>query len=789
MFPKVKEAQRDANPRKLLPFKGHVSENVVLCDNGELLAVMRLGGRSFQTMDIWEVNDWHNKLNIALRSVGHDRLAVHSYMIRRARNEYPGGDFPRGFERDLNAAYRDSLAGKRMYSNELYLAVVQRRSVGHSGKAADRIGALFTKQRDDDADLSDRVDDFNGTLRDLGKLLGSAEPRLLTLYERDGLQFSQVLEFLNKVLSGRDRALPLVRGHLSGALFSDRIIFGNEVIELREPGGSRFAGILGVREHAAVTFPGMLNGLLGGDFECVLSQSFGFLSKPAAAEQARKKMAQLVSTDDVAISQTDELAGAQDSLQSNEFVLGEHSLQLMVFGNDVKRLNENLSVARAIMSEGGMVAAREDLALEAAYWSQLPANYNLRPRPALITSRNYAALSPFHTYPIGQAEGNHWGPAICILKTSSRSPYYFNFHVGDIGHTLIIGPTGSGKTVLQNFLLAQSRKLGVRQFFIDKDRGAEIYVRAAGGTYLSLENGKPTGFAPLKALELTPNNRAFLARWLRELVTVPGDVLTSQDNELLDAALAALAEIPQDERTISALRSMLPVTDLEGIGPRLDRWALGGELDWVFDNDEDQLALDTSLAGFDMTDFLDNEAIRPPLMSYLFHRIDTVIDGRPTIVDIDEFWKALGDRAFTTFARDGLKTYRKRNAMMLFGTQSPVDALNSDISSTIVEQCSTKILLPNPAARREDYVDGLALTETEFDLIKHELSAESRRFLIKQAHNSVVAELDLGGLDDELAVLSGRASTVELLDRLRAQVGDDPDLWLPLFHEQRAGLR
>ena len=290
-------------------------------------------------------------------------------------------------------------------------------------------------------------------------------------------------------------------------------------------------------------------------------------------------------------------------------------------------------------------------------------------------------------------------------------------------------------------------------------------------------------------MELTPNNRAFLARWLRELVTVPGDVLTSQDNELLDAALAALAEIPQDERTISALRSMLPVTDLEGIGPRLDRWALGGELDWVFDNDEDQLALDTSLAGFDMTDFLDNEAIRPPLMSYLFHRIDTVIDGRPTIVDIDEFWKALGDRAFTTFARDGLKTYRKRNAMMLFGTQSPVDALNSDISSTIVEQCSTKILLPNPAARREDYVDGLALTETEFDLIKHELSAESRRFLIKQAHNSVVAELDLGGLDDELAVLSGRASTVELLDRLRAQVGDDPDLWLPLFHEQRAGLR
>ena len=124
MFPKVKEAQRDANPRKLLPFKGHVTENVILCDRGELVAVMRLEGRSFQTMDIWEVNDWHNKLNIALRSVGNERLAVHSYMVRRARSEYPGGEFPEGFERELNDAYRESLAGKRMYSNELYLSLI-----------------------------------------------------------------------------------------------------------------------------------------------------------------------------------------------------------------------------------------------------------------------------------------------------------------------------------------------------------------------------------------------------------------------------------------------------------------------------------------------------------------------------------------------------------------------------------------------------------------------------------------------------------------------------------------
>ena len=129
----------------------------------------------------------------------------------------------------------------------------------------------------------------------------------------------------------------------------------------------------------------------------------------------------------------------------------------------------------------------------------------------------------------------------------------------------------------------------------------------------------------------------------------------------------------------------------------------------------------------------------------------------------------------------GLKTYRKRNAMMMFGTQSPADALRSDIAETIIEQCPTKILLPNPNAQARDYIDGLNLTEAEFRLIKVDLSPESRRFLIKQGHDSVVVELDLNGLDDELAVLSGRQGTVALLDELRAELGDDPDIWLPEF--------
>ncbi|RYE98693.1 MAG: transporter, partial [Oxalobacteraceae bacterium] len=132
-----------------------------------------------------------------------------------------------------------------------------------------------------------------------------------------------------------------------------------------------------------------------------------------------------------------------------------------------------------------------------------------------------------------------------------------------------------------------------------------------------------------------------------------------------------------------------------------------------------------------------------------------------------------------------LKTYRKRNALMVFATQSPADALKSDISHSILEQVATKIMLPNPNGNRRDYVDGFSMTEAEYALIREELSPESRKFLVKQQHDSVVVELDLSGMDDELAVLSGRAETTAIAMEVMAEYGRDPAVWLPIFHKRR----
>jgi len=770
----------ERDPAQFLPFARHVTDNIVALDNGEYMAVFALDGIAFETADVATINDWHEKLNTAWRSVAHERVALMVHTVRRIERDYPDGEFRSSFARDLDAAYKARVLSKRMFVNEHYLTAIYRPAVGAADKAAASVFSFFSKATAEEAE-DDIVEAFTDILRDTEKLLGRVNPRLLGLYEFNGLQFSEPMELIQRIMTADQRRVPLVRAHLGRAVYSDRVIFGSELVEIREPGGSRYAGILAVREHAARTFPGQLNALLEARFEFVLAQGFAFLGKQMGMETARRKRAQLSATDDVAYSQQEHLDEAMDDLQSNRFVLGEHHLALSVFGESPKILAENMSVARAALSESGIVAAREDLGLEAAYWSMLPGNFNWRTRPAALTSRNFGALAPIHTYPLGQRSGNHWGKAIALLKTTANSPYYFNFHFGDVGHALILGPSGSGKTVIQNFMLSQAEKTGARMAFIDKDRGAEIFVRASGGTYLTLKNGEPSGFAPLKALDDNPRNREFLSSWLRQLVTPESGELSPQELYQVGQALEAVMRLPQELRSVAAVRSQLDQTSVDGIGARLDRWTRNGEFGWGFDNDADTLRLDARLMGFDMTDFLENDAIRPPLMSYLFHRLDDIVDGKPVIIDIDEFWKALGDPAFRHFARDGLKTYRKRNAMMMFGTQSPADALRSDIAETIIEQCPTKILLPNPNAQARDYIDGLNLTEAEFRLIKVDLSPESRRFLIKQGHDSVVVELDLNGLDDELAVLSGRQGTVALLDELRAELGDDPDIWLPEF--------
>jgi type IV secretion system protein VirB4 len=781
--------RREPQPGANLPYARHVSDHVVALDTRALMVCFKLDGASFETADVRDLNDWHAKLNNAWRNIADERLAIWHHVVRHEDRGYPEGQFASDFARDLDAAYRARVGATRLFTNDLYITLTL-----HPGRdVGDRLGAFLHRlSAGSKAGLEvdeDAIRLLEDKARDLLQYLGRYGVRLLGLYDHNGLAFSEPMELLHLVLTGRRQRIPLVRGHLGAAIYTARVIFGREALEIREPGDEKYAGIFGVKEYPATTRPGLWDGLLRSPYPFVATQSFAFLSKASARAVMERKQNLLIRSNDRAASQVQGLDDAIDDLVSNRFVMGEHQFSLLVYGETTKALADNMSAARATLADSGLVVAREDLALEAAFWSQFPGNFAKRCRPAAINSRNFAALAPFHTYPSGQAAGNHWGPAVALLRTSAKSPFYFNFHVGDLGHTFICGPSGSGKTVVQNFMLAQLEKFDVQRVFIDKDRGAEIFVRASGGTYLTLKNGAPTGFAPFRALEFTPRNVVFLTQLVRKLVTPADRALTVQEERLISDGVASLEPLAPNQRSLTALRQLLGQRDAEGIGARLERWTRAGPLGWVLDGDADQVGLDAKLLGFDMTDFLDNAEVRTPVMMYLIHRLESLVDGRRLVVDIDEFWKALGDEAFRNLAQDGLKTYRKKNAFMVFGTQSPADVLRSEIAHTILEQCPTKIFLPNPYGQARDYVDGFGLTNEEFRLIREELSPESRRFLVKQGHNSVVVELNLDGLDDALSILSGRTETVELLDRIRATHGDDPADWSPAFQQERRRSR
>ncbi|HEV2160583.1 VirB4 family type IV secretion/conjugal transfer ATPase [Bradyrhizobium sp.] len=780
---------REIEPTTYLPFSRHVTDTVISLTTRALLTVIRIDGISFETAETADLNDLHAKLNLTLRNIADPRLALWTHLVRRRTAAYPEGIFRSPFAADLNAEYRDRLRTEALFRNDLYLTLVFHPGRGATDVAADffkRLGRRTQGAAEVDQDALKRLNDAT---RDVVAALDRYGSRVAGLIERDGIVFSEPMELLHGIASSEWIPMPLPQGPIGPALYSNRIIFGRESLEIRGAGGSRFAGMFGLKEYPASTRPGLLNTLLSAPFELVLTQSFAFLSKADAKTVLTRKQNQLVSAQDPAASQIDELSDALDDLESNRFVFGDHHLSLLVYADTPAQLQNQMSVARRSLADAGAVVAREDLGLEAAHWAQLPGLFKYRARSGAISSRNFAAFCPFHTYPTGKPAGNHWGPAVAMLKTASGSPFYFSFHHGDLGNTFICGPSGSGKTVVQNFLLTQAERLGATYVFFDKDRGAEIFVRATSGTYLTLQNGTPTGCAPLKAMELTPANLSFLGQLIRQLVTPGNRPLSVTEGERIDSGLRALGQLRRAERSFGALRTFLGQQDREGIGARLEQWCRGAPFGWVLDSERDEIQLDARSIGFDMTSLLDHPPVRTPLMMYLFHRVEQLIDGRRLIIDIDEFWKALGDDAFRDLANNKLKTIRKQNALMVFGTQSPRDALASSIAHTIVEQCPTQIFLPNARGTRSDYVDGFHLTDTEFRLIKEELSPESHRFLVKQGHNSVVAELDLRGFDDALAVLSGRTETVELLDGIRSQVGDDPARWLPLFHAQRKSAK
>ena len=799
--------QRENSLADFIPFSAQVDQNTVRTDAGDYLQVIRVGGFAHESADDQDISICAEQLNQLIKNIAAPDIALWTHTIRMEENNHPDGEFSPGFAAALDQKYKAHLDKSKMMVNKLYVTIIYRPNPV-------KVVRLFSKL--DRKSDKEKIDDQKAALEKLDEItsivlqgLDRYNPHRLGCYEEKGMFFSEVLEFLAFLVNGEWQPFPLPRAPLSQALPTSRPFFGREVFELRSATNETYGAMLAVKEYPETTEAGYLNALLSAPFPLVLTQSFTFLSRPVAIEMLKRQQSRMINAGDLAESQIQAISDALDDLAAGRFVMGEHHLNLSILASSPDELKNNLSAARAALSDCALVVAREDLALEAAYWAQLPTNFRFRPRPAPITSRNFAGFASLHNYPSGRRQRNQWGPAVTLLKTSSAAPYYFNFHEPTdkvlrekkaapektedkeqqkaLANTVIIGPSGSGKTVAQGFLLAQAQKFAPTSFIFDKDRGLELFVRAMDGVYSPLLSGQPTGFNPFRGLEPTPQNILFLEDLTRKLSSPANGELSNRElNEISDAVRGVMTGLEPASRRLSSLLAFMDQTDPEGAGARLSRWCVGGPLGWVFDNEEDTLNFsEKTLFGFDVTEFLDDSIVRTPIIMYLFHRMESLIDGRRFICFMDEFWKLLLDEYFKDLAQNKLKTIRKQNGFLVFGTQSANDVLKSEIAHSIIEQCATMLFFPNPKAAKEDYVDGFKLTNREYQIIKEELAPGSRRFLIKQGHSSVVAELNLQGFDNELAIISGTTDNVNLVERLIQIVGDDPADWIPLFHEQR----
>ncbi|HCU23620.1 MAG TPA: VirB4 family type IV secretion/conjugal transfer ATPase [Deltaproteobacteria bacterium] len=566
-------AAREISAAEFIPYACHYDENTILSKSGDLLQILKIDGLPFETAG----HDWllfqKNLRNTILRTLTKSRYAVYVHSIRRKQDSYPEGVFPSGFAHDLNEAWKNKHSKLDLYVNDFYLTLIQRaRPAGIAG-FKQRFESLFRKFEKSGQELelkrahkelSSITQRFLSNLKDYGA-------RLLGLEESEAGCFSEPARFFSQLINLEDRPVLLPAMEMARYLPAKRLFFGKDALETRGVRSGHLAAILSIKEYADSTVPGLLDRFLEIPAEFIMTQSFLLTERQSSLRQIQTQQRKMLQTEDLALSQIEQIDQALDDASSGRIGFGHHHLTVLVKAENAKKLNQALAQVEAAFLDLGIVAVREDLNLEPCFWAQLPENFPFIARSALISTANFAGFASLHNYPSGKLSGNHWGPAVTVLETLSQTPYFFNFHLNDVGHTTIIGPTGSGKSVLLNFLVAQCFKFGCKIFFFDKDRGGEIFIRAMKGTHSTLGISQPSGFNPLR-LPDTPENRAFLVDWLQLLLSSQGETLSSEDLTKISQAIEGSYKLDPQNRTLENLAPFLGLSGPGSLASRLSLW-------------------------------------------------------------------------------------------------------------------------------------------------------------------------------------------------------------------------
>ncbi len=769
----------------------HYDEKTLLDKNDRLIRIIKLDGLDFVTKSTSALDLYKNRLNTLFKSFTSD-FALYFWTIRKKTHDFPAGEFENIFARDLNEKYRDKIYQTEMYRSEIYIAIIAKQAEGFINK-----GFNFLHRISLEADKKAKEQYFkrrNKELDDLEKRVISTlmeyRPEVLGVYEKSGVKFSRPLEVISMLINFDSVSFPMEIADASIFLPKNRFFFNRKsgTLELRAPDNSKkFAAMLSIKEYAPGTYQSMLDEFSTLKIEYIVTQSYRFFDRNTSKKKLKDQRKDMEQSRDESLIQAEEIQEAFEDAASGDVGFGMHHFTIVCHAETQELLNKNIATITAKFSDLDIIAVREDISCEAAFWAQLPANFGYIARPANLSTKNLASFASLHNFSVGKISGNYWGDAVTVLETLAGSPFYFSYHYKDVGNFIIVGAMGSGKTVLAGFLIAQSMKFGGKRVIFDKDRGLEILVRAMGGVYEIIKPGISTGFNPCQ-LEDTPENRKFLTALFKKMLTVTGVPLNDYDFEVIENAIHGMYRLEKNERQLCHIASFFGSKKKGSLRSRFDLWHSDGIHAWLFDNADDNLNLSPDVLGFDLGHILDDDDCKNPALMYLTFRVSKALEGNRGLVFFDEGWKAMEDEDCLSFINDMSRTPRKKNNIFGLATQSANDTAGTKVNKSLNESAFCKIFFPNPLADKKVYVDELGLSEYEYDLVKT-MPDDKNFFLLNHGRGtnkqSVVLRANLTGLEDVISVISAREQTLQLLDQIRSEVGDDPKIWLPIFHERR----
>jgi type IV secretion system protein TrbE len=764
-----------------LPWAALIAPGVVLNKDGSFQRTLSFRGPDLESATESELVSACARANNVLRRFG-SGWALFLEAERREALGYPESRFPDPaswlVDEERRAGFKS--AGQH-FESRYYLTL----TFMPSPDQADTAGRALVEQADDrrSRDWRQALSTFEAETNRALDLLGGFMPEVRALTS------AETLTYLHGAISTRRHPvmMPDTPMYLDGLLADTPLTGGLEPML-----GDRHLRTLTVLGFPNVSRPGLLDQLNHQDFAYRWVTRFIALDKPDATKaltklrrqwfNKRKSISALLR--EVMYNQPTQLLDsdadnkmvdadlALQALGGDHVAFGYMTTTITVFDENRARADEKARAVERIVNGLGFTTIRESVNAVEAWLGSLPGHVYANVRQPLIHTLNLAHLMPLSSVWAGPARNDHLnGPPLLYAETSGSTPFRLSNHVGDVGHMLVVGPTGAGKSVLLALIALQFRRYPDAQVYIfDKGLSARAAVLAVGGAHHTLGIGAEVGdaiaFQPLRDIDV-PATRAWALEWIVALLAHERVTITPDVKETVWSALGSLSTAPEEERTLTGLSLLLQSTALRSA---LASYTLDGPYGRLLDAAEDDLRI-ADVQCFETEALMGQAGVVAPVLTYLFHRLEERFTGRPTLLVLDEAWIFLDHPLFAARIREWLKVLRKKNVAVLFATQSLADIAGSSIAPAIIESCPQRILLPNDRAAepqsRAAY-ERFGLNDRQIELLSR--ATPKRHYYLQSARGNRLLELGLGPVALALCGASDPATQTRI-DAILAEHG------------------